>query len=192
MASMRFWSRTVAENVIRQSQMTISDVAFLFGAVIRDGQQRKDDDMTRLLVFTVVALGMGLTPVLAADTSSPTTPPTESNVPPDASKAATNPPSGSADTSGGATEQSSSPPSAGSTMGKMGEESSSPPNSHQLAAKWVHLPTIPLQIRQRQVLATRRVGSDAAPHYCHLERRDQMAGLSYWLEPAQTEPVKAA
>jgi hypothetical protein len=135
MASMRFWSRTVAENVIRQSQMTISDVAFLFGAVIRDGQQRKDDDMIRLLVFTVVALGMGLTPVLAADTSSPTTPPTESNVPPDASKAATNPPSGSADTSGGATEQSSSPPSAGSTMGKMGEESSSPPDSASTSGK---------------------------------------------------------
>ena len=140
------------------SQMTIR-ILRLFGDVIRDWQQRKDDDMTRLLAFAVVALGMGLTPVLAADTSSPTTPPTESNVPPDASKAATNPPSGSADTSGGATEQSSSPPSAGSTMGKMGEESSSPPDLNQLAAKWVHLPTIPLQIRQRQVLATRSLRS---------------------------------
>jgi hypothetical protein len=53
----------------------------------------------------VAALAMGLTPVLAAETSLP---------------------SGSPDTSGGATEQSSS---AGSTTGKMGEQSSSPPST---------------------------------------------------------------
>jgi hypothetical protein len=81
--------------------------------------------MTRLLAITATALAMGLAPVLAAEPSSPSTPPTAITVSPEASKSATTPPSGSADTSGGATEQSSSSPSAGSTMGKMGEEPSS-------------------------------------------------------------------
>ena len=83
---------------------------------------RKDDNMTRLLAFMVVALATGLMPVLAADTS--TQPPTANTTSPEASQSATVPPSGSADTSGGATEQSSSPPSAGSTMGKMGAQGS--------------------------------------------------------------------
>jgi hypothetical protein len=96
--------------------------------------------MTRLLAFTVAALAMGLTPVLAADTSSPPTPPTANTVSPDASKAATVPPSGSADTSGGATEQSSSPPSAGSTMGKMGEQGSSAPSAGSPSGKMSETP----------------------------------------------------
>jgi hypothetical protein len=102
---------------------------------------RKDDNMTRLLAFRVVALATGLMPVLAADTSTQTTSPTENNVPPEASKSATVPPSGGADTSGGATEQSSSPPSAGSTMGKMGEQSSSPPSAASPGAKMGETPT---------------------------------------------------
>jgi hypothetical protein len=102
---------------------------------------RKDDNMTRLLVFMVVALATGVIPVLAADTATQTTPPTENNVPPEASKSATVPPSGGADTSGGATEQSASPPSAGSTMGKMGEQSSSPPSAPSPSGKMGETPT---------------------------------------------------
>jgi hypothetical protein len=74
--------------------------------------------MTRFLVSTAMVLAMGLAPAMAAESSQQKASPTESNVTPEASKAATMPQSGSADTSGGATEQSSSPPSAGSTMGK--------------------------------------------------------------------------
>ena len=34
---------------------------------------------------------------------------------------------------------------------------------------------------------------DWAKIYCpHCQQSHQMAGISYWLEPAQTEPVKAA
>jgi len=95
--------------------------------------------MTRLLAFTVAALATGLTPVLAADTSSPSTPPTANTVSPDASKEATVPPSGSADTSGGATEQSSSPPSASST-GKMGEQGSSAPSAESPSGKMSETP----------------------------------------------------
>jgi hypothetical protein len=100
--------------------------------VIRMGH-RKDDDMTRLLAFTALALSMGIAPVLAADTS--TQPPTANTTSPEASKSATTPPSGGADTSGGATEQSSSPPSAGSTEGKMGEQSSSPSSAPSTSGK---------------------------------------------------------
>lgn len=70
--------------------------------------------MIRLLASTCLTLGLIVTSALAADTNG--VPPTESNVPSSAAKAATVPPSGQADTSGGATEQSSSPSSAGSTM----------------------------------------------------------------------------
>ena len=73
--------------------------------------------MTRLLACTAVALAMGLTPVLAADTSTQ----------PEASQSATTPSSGSADTSGAATDQSS--------MGKMGEQNSNVPSAASSSAK---------------------------------------------------------
>src|SRR5215468_72971 len=78
-------------------------------------QQRKEDDMTRLLSLILVALAAGISPVLAAEPSSPSTPPTANT--------------GSPDTSGGATEQTELPPSAGSKMGKMGEKNLFPPST---------------------------------------------------------------
>jgi hypothetical protein len=68
--------------------------------------------MKHLLAGTAVALVLGLTPALAADTQSgqlPTTP----SVSPETAKAAQQPQSGSADTSGGAAEQSSASPNSG-------------------------------------------------------------------------------
>jgi len=67
--------------------------------------------MIRLPTLILAALAVGLTPVLAADTSAPS------------------------DTSSGAAEQSSSTPSTQSKMGKMGEKRVSPPSAPSTSSK---------------------------------------------------------
>ena len=84
-------------------------------------QQRKEDDMTRLLSFILVALAAGISPVLAAEPSSQSNPPTANT--------------GSPDTAGGATEQTESPSSAGSKIGKMGEKNLFPPSTPSTSEK---------------------------------------------------------
>ena len=68
--------------------------------------------MKQLLACTAVALVLGLTPALAAE-SQPGQLPTTPGVSSDTAKSAHQPQSGAADTSGGAAEQSSAPPSSG-------------------------------------------------------------------------------
>jgi hypothetical protein len=75
--------------------------------------------MTRLLSFILVALAAGISPVLAAEPSSASTPPTANTGSPDTSSA---------------TEQ-QSPPSAGSKMGKMGEKNLFPPSTPSASEK---------------------------------------------------------
>jgi hypothetical protein len=102
--------------------------------------------MKRLLTSTATALLLGLTPALAAESS---TLPAQPGVSPDASKQANVPGQGKADTSGGAAEQSSANPSSKSLKSSEAtlpdnnadqskgakEQSSAPPNSSAAQSK---------------------------------------------------------
>ena len=77
--------------------------------------------MTRFLSFILVALAASISPVLAAEPSSESTPPTSNT--------------GSPDTSGSATDQTESPPPATSKMGKMGEKNLFPPSTPSTSEK---------------------------------------------------------
>ena len=108
--------------------------------------------MTRLLSFILVILAAGISPVLAAEPSSESTPPTANT--------------GSPDTSGGVTEQTESPPQPGQRWAKWVRRICFHPQLHRQAKKWVRLPK-PRPIRQHPVLATRLESSPCAiEHFC--------------------------
>ena len=83
--------------------------------------------MNACLWVTAVAVLLGLSPVLAADTSN--MPATQPGVSHETSKSAHQPQSGSADTSGGAAEQSSAPPSSGAASANKVDKNAMDPSS---------------------------------------------------------------